>query len=66
MILQQIKDILVERKDYTDARAEEWLDNNRGKTVYELLVMKKDLTTEEQREYRDVSCRTSIWHEEEY
>jgi len=65
MILLQMKDILMERKDYTEAQAEKWLEDNKDKTVYELLVMKKELTTVEQ-EYRDVSCRTSIWHEEEY
>jgi hypothetical protein len=65
MILLQMKDILMDRKDYTEAQAEKWLEENKGKTVYELLVMKKELTKVEQ-EYRDVSCRTSIWHEEEY
>ena len=65
MILLQMKDILMERKDYTEAQAEKWLEDNKDKTVYELLVMKKELTTVKQ-EYRDVSCRTSIWHEEEY
>ena len=65
MILLQMKDILMDRKDYTTAQADKWLEDNKNKTVYELLVMKKELTKVEQ-EYRDVSCRTSIWHEEEY
>lgn len=65
MILLQMKDILMERKDYSKEKAEAWLENNKDKTVYELLVMKKELTQAEV-EYRDVSCRTSIWHEEEY
>jgi len=65
MILLQMKDILMDRKDYTEAQAERWLEENKTKTVYELLVMKKELTQVKQ-EFRDVSCRTSIWHEEEY
>lgn len=65
MILLQMKDILMDRKDYTEAQADKWLEENKDKTVYELLVAKKELTKVEQ-EYRDVSCRTSIWHEEEY
>jgi hypothetical protein len=65
MILLQMKDILMDRKDYTEAQADKWLEENKEKTVYELLVMKKELTKVEP-EYRDVSCRTSIWHEEEY
>lgn len=64
MILLQMKDILMDRKDYTAAQADTWLEDNKQKTVYELLVMKKNLTQVEQ-EYRDVSCRTSIWHDEE-
>lgn len=64
MILLQMKDILMDRKDYTAAQADAWLEDNKQKTVYELLVMKKNLTQVEH-EYRDVSCRTSIWHDEE-
>jgi len=64
MILLQMKDILMDRKDYTAAQADTWLEDNKQKTVYELLVMKKNLTQVEQ-EYRDVSCRTSIWYDEE-
>lgn len=65
MILLQMKDILIERKDYTKEKAEAWLEENKDKTVYELLVMKKELK-EVKPEFRDVSCRTSIWSEEEY
>ena len=64
MILLQMKDIFMDRKDYTAAQADTWLEENKQKTVYELLVMKKNLTHVEQ-EFRDVSCRTSIWHDEE-
>lgn len=65
MILMQMKNILMDRKDYTEAKADAWIEENRAKTVYELLVMKKELTQVE-KEFRDVSCRTSIWHEEDY
>jgi hypothetical protein len=64
-ILQQIKELLIDRKSYSEERAEQYIENIRTKTVYELLVEKKELSTQEE-EYRDVSCRTSIWHEEEY
>lgn len=65
MILMQMKNILMDRKDYTEAKADAWIEENKTKTVYELLVMKKELTHVE-KEFRDVSCRTSIWHEEDY
>lgn len=64
-ILQQIKEMLIDKKSYSEERAEQYLETIRTKTVYELLVEKKELSTQEE-EYRDVSCRTSIWHEEEY
>jgi predicted mannosyl-3-phosphoglycerate phosphatase (HAD superfamily) len=65
MILLDIKNILMDRKDYSSDKADAWIEENKGKTVYELLVLKKTLSKVEE-EYRDVSCRTSIWHEEEY
>ena len=58
-ILQQIKELLIDRKSYSEERAEQYIENIRTKTVYELLVEKKELSTQEE-EYRDVSCRTSI------
>lgn len=64
-ILSQIKEILLDRKDHTDEQAEAWLDEHRGKTVYELLVLKKQLNTVE-REFIDVSFRGTLWPEEEY
>ena len=64
-ILQQIKEVLIDRKAYSESRADTYIEGIKDKTVYELLVMKKELSTSEE-EFRDVSCRTSIWHEEEY
>jgi len=64
-ILLQIKQILIDRKSYMERRADEYIEEIRSKTVYELLTLKKELASEEE-ELRDVSCRTSIWHEEEY
>jgi hypothetical protein len=64
-ILLQIKQILIDRKSYMEERADKYVEEIRSKTVYELLTLKKQLSTEEE-EYRDVSYRTSIWHEEEY
>lgn len=62
-IKQQIKEILMERKDYSEARADLWLERNADKTVYELLTIKKELSGVE-KEFRDVSWRSSIWNEE--
>jgi hypothetical protein len=64
-ILRQIKDILMDHKSYSETRADTYIEDVKVKTVYELLVLKKELSNSEE-EFRDVSCRTSIWHEEEY
>jgi len=61
----QMKNILIDRKEYSEEKAEAWVREHETKTVYELMVMKKHLTTVEE-EYRDVSCRSSIWCDEEY
>jgi|TARA_B100002019_G_scaffold293240_1_gene319573 hypothetical protein len=63
-ILRQIKELLMERKSYREDKADQYVENIKNKTVYELLVFKKELSLEEE-EYIDVSCRASIWHEEE-
>jgi|TARA_R110000851_G_scaffold24530_7_gene70978 hypothetical protein len=64
-ILMQMKNILIDRKEYSEEKAEAWVRDHETKTVYELMVMKKHLTTVEE-ECRDVSCRSSIWCDEEY
>ena len=64
-ILMQIKTILMDRKSYRENKADEYVENIKDKTVYELLVLKKELSNAEE-EYMDVSCRTSIWPDEFY
>tara|TARA_B100001564_G_scaffold360024_1_gene384846 strand:+ start:27378 stop:27590 length:213 start_codon:yes stop_codon:yes gene_type:complete len=63
-ILKQIKEILMDRKSYREERADCYIEDIKNQTVYELLVLKRDLSKQEE-EYIDVSCRASIWHEEE-
>jgi hypothetical protein len=46
-------------------KAEKYIEEIKTKTVYELLVLKKQLVTEDE-EFIDVSYRRSIWHEEEH
>ena len=64
-ILMQIKTILMDRKSYRENKADEYVENIKDKTVYELLVLKKELSNAEE-EYKDVSCRTSISPYENY
>lgn len=63
-VLMQMKQLLMDRKEYSEAKATAWVEAHGDKTVYELLVLKKELTTVEE-ECRDVSCRSSIWPEED-
>jgi|TARA_B110000093_G_scaffold169977_1_gene198460 hypothetical protein len=62
-ILMQIKNILMTIKSYTNDEADTYVEGVQEKTVYELLVLKKELS-ESDEEYLDISCRRSIWHEE--
>lgn len=55
----------MDRKEYSEEKAEKWVTENGDKTVYELLVMKKELTNVEE-ECRPVGINSSIWHEEDY
>jgi hypothetical protein len=64
-ILQQIKEVLIDRKAYSESRADQYVEEVKEKTVYELMVLKKELSTEEE-ELRDVSWRSSVWRDEEY
>jgi hypothetical protein len=61
-ILHQIKELLVDRHGYTHAKAERYAELHKEDKVYELLVLKKSLS--EQEEYPEVSYRRSIWHHE--
>tara|TARA_Y100000401_G_scaffold98809_1_gene86786 strand:- start:609 stop:824 length:216 start_codon:yes stop_codon:yes gene_type:complete len=58
-ILSQIKDLLIERHGYTSEKAERYAELHKDDKVYELLVLKKNLSEQEQ--YPEVSFRKSIW-----
>ncbi|MBT6183840.1 MAG: hypothetical protein HOI07_03695 [Betaproteobacteria bacterium] len=62
-ILMRIKEILMSRKSYTSDEADAYIETINDKTVYELLVLKKELS-ESDEEYLDISCNRSIWHED--
>jgi len=61
-ILSQIHELLIERHGYTSERANRYIELHKEDKVYELLVLKKTLSEEE--EYPEVSYRRSIWHHE--
>ena len=42
-ILKQIRDLLVDNKAYSERRADQYIEDVKTKTVYELLVIKKEL-----------------------
>jgi len=63
-ILQQIKEVLIDRKAYSESRADKYIEEVKDKTVYELMMLKKELSMEEE-ELRDVSWKSSVWREEE-
>lgn len=62
-ILMQLKHILMDRKEYSEERATAWVEKYKDKTVYELLVMKKDMSSTE-KECRAVGVNSSIWYDE--
>jgi len=61
-ILSQIHELLIERHAYTHERADRYIELHKEDKVYELLVLKKSLSEEEN--YPEVSYRRSIWHHE--
>lgn len=58
-ILMQIKDLLINRRDYSERRASAYIEDVQEKTVYELLTIKKELSQAEEL-YPDVSITRSI------
>lgn len=60
-ILSQIKELLQTNRGYCESEAGEYIEDVKSKTVYELLVLKKELT--EHKEFPDVSCMR--WYREE-
>ena len=62
-ILKQIKDILLKKHDYTEEAAESYIESNRERKAYELLVLKRDLKRgpeDEEEENEDVSISTRL------
>ena len=53
-ILMQIEELLKSNRGLCEQEIKEWLEENRDRTVYELLTIKKELS--ETQEYQDVSC----------
>ena len=53
-ILMQIKKLLDTNRGLCEDEADQWIEENKEKTVYELLTIKKYLS--ETMEYPDVSC----------
>mgnify|MGYP000386003360 CR=1 FL=1 len=53
-ILMQIKTLLDTNRGLCEDEIDQWIDENKEKTVYELLTIKKHLS--ETMEYPDVSC----------
>ena len=53
-ILMQIEELLKSNRGFCEQEIKEWLEENRDRTVYELLTIKKELS--ETQEYQDVSC----------
>lgn len=60
-ILMQIKQLLEKNRGLCEQEISDWEENNKDKTVYELLTFKKELS--ETQEYPDVSCMR--WFREE-
>ena len=58
-ILMQIKDLLINRRDYSERKASAYIEDVQEKTVYELLTIKKELSQAEEL-YPDVSITRSI------
>ena len=60
-ILRQIGELLEKNRGFCDSEIADWVNGNDSKTVYELLVFKKELS--QSKEYQDVSC--SNWFKAE-
>jgi len=52
-ILHQIEELLEKNRGLCEEEITQWMNENKEKTVYELLVIKKGLS--EKREYPDIS-----------
>lgn len=61
-VLMQIKNLLIKNRGYYEREADEYVEQVKDKTVYELLVIKKELASK--REYPDISFM-SRWFKQE-
>jgi len=62
-VLRQIKEILQDKKDFSEEEADKFIEDHKDNKVYELLVIKKELRTsvpEEEEEHVDVSTISSF------
>jgi hypothetical protein len=64
-ILRQIRDLAQEKRGYDDEEGEAFVKEHLEKTVYELLVLKKDLENEERDPGRRESYDSSHWYKGE-
>ena len=53
-IIMQIENLLARNRGLCQEEIENWKNENKDKTVYELLSIKKELS--QTKEYEDVSC----------
>ena len=53
-ILMQIGELLKKNRGLCDEEVEWWIRDNENKTVYELLIFKKEVS--QTQEYPDISC----------
>jgi hypothetical protein len=53
-IIMQIENLLARNRGLCQEEIENWKNENKDKTVYELLTIKKELS--QTKEYEDVSC----------
>ena len=61
-ILHQIEELLEKNRGLCEEEITQWMNENKEKTVYELLTIKKNLT-ESPKEFRDISVMR--WFREE-
>jgi len=61
-VLRQIKEILQEKKEYSEEETESFIEKHKDDKVYELLLLKKTLKQEPEEELDDVSTFSSIRH----
>lgn len=64
-ILRQIRDLAQEKRGYDDEEGEAFVKGHLEKTVYELLVIKKELENEEKHTGRRNLYDSSHWYKGE-